>query len=462
MGSTILQSLPQRVEGLKLFESFESANFTVDQGWTVVNGTPSISNAVARQGLRSFIMDSTYPQIQYTTTAAYYMSAGYFYDDASVVGSTFKPFIIWQDTVAALIYGLGVNDAIMSGRYVMKNGSGGDSSTGILRTTGWHRFEYIYLTATGTLKLLIDGVVVKTQVVVFNPKVIKVGASAFTGTPIFGYFDWIQVMASPFISVYGLDAGQKLSVYDTTNTLVGTAAVAASGHADVDCTGINAPFDGSLVITKADGVRPYYRSGTLSLSPGDTFLLNVYDFGRRPTMFDPKPTAVRSDTESVFGNNQSVFFNDRDTVMISFTDLTEDQKNDLQRWWTTAKRGEIFSVAIDQDQIYLARTTAAPAAPVYPTGTLTVDTIIGANKGAHLMAYTSGGRIREHVQVASATGSILTLTAPQAEAIEADMLVRALYYWPYCITKDKTLNWTLTNVKLKRWTVTLTFKEAIL
>lgn len=457
MGNTILQSQARNQSGLLLVESFESTNFASDQGWTVLNGAPSISNIVSFSGLFSLIMDSSYPQIQKTFSSAYYWSAGYFYDDASVVGSTFKPFIIWKDSVAVLTYGLGVNDAIMAGRYIMKNGSGADTSTGVLRTTGWHRFEFYYNLATTTLNLKIDGVIVKTQVVTFNPTIIQVGASAFTGTPIFGYFDLIQVTRSPFFEFNELDNGQVVKLFSDADVLLGTAT-AASNVATIDASAVNQAFAGYVTITTKQGIRPFFQGGVISYASGDKWALNVFDLGRRVSSFGKPRMAARSDLESTSGKNQSLFYFSRDKVSLTLSDLTDDQVQTLHRWWGNAQTGAVFSVAIDSDDLYFQKLTANT---VGAATSITVASVAGVNKNSQLMLTRDAGIASEVAKVLSAAATTITFTAALLEQYLIGDAVRHAYYWPFCITTDQAFDPRLINPKLKRWTVTISFKEAL-
>ena len=463
--NSILQSLARRVDGLQLFESFESPNFIVDQDWTVLNGTPSISSAVSKEGIYSLIMDSTYPQIQKKFSVPFGYSSVWFYDDATQTAAGFNPQVTWTDSINGQAFTVGVNNSVDPTVYCYAQplGSGPTSTP---RTTGWHRFTVYLLTDLNVIVVMIDNVVFLRTTYTGILDTITLGAGTYTGTP-FGYFDWVQVLVDPFITVYGLTHGQYLNVVlNSAGAIIQTNHPVDAGIAQVDVSTVDFPAQGFLQVQQppyGDGL--FYQSDILTLYGGDRYLLNLYRFDRKPTAIPLiQPQQMRNDLKSVGGAKQSVFFYDQDQVTLTWRAITEAQKNELLRWWTTAKRGETFSVAIDEAQIYLDYTQFPVVG--WPTGQLMLSSP-ATQAGQVLTVQSSDGTIKENVKVASVSldnnSGIYTanLDLPQTEAVAAGLQVRALYYWPFCTTMAKNLAVVPEDIRSKRWTVSITFEELI-
>lgn len=455
MGNSILQNLARSVNGLLLLESFESVNFVQDQGWTLLNGLPVNSNDTAFSGLRSFKMDLSYPQIEKTTTA-FNFSVGYFRDDSAIVAGNFQPFIKWIDSGGA-VWALGVNDSV-SAVFYTKIINGVASATAIPRTTAWHRFSFVRNSGAATAELFIDNVSVGSAGALNSFTKIQVGARVYAGTPAFGYFDLIQVCSSANFVVSQLENGQAMTLLESNGTTVIASAVAAAGAATVSVATLNQPLQAIVKITKADGIRPFFLGPENSISGGDNWNLNVFDLGRRVSTFRKGRPSTKDDKESSSGKNQTLFYFSRDTVGMTFTDLTDAQVNELQRWWGYAKSGGIFSAAIDSEDLYAGLLTAATGA----TGSvLAVGSAVGANRNSRLMVIEANGQHFEVGEVLSIAAANITLKEQLVQQYSIGALVRHNYYWPAVITTDSNFEPALSNSKLKRWMVSISFKEAL-
>ncbi len=455
MPGTILQTLPKFSDGLLLFESFESFNFMQDQGWALSNGVPTTSNAAAKEGLRSLIMDLTFPQIQKTTTS-YKSAAGYFLDDASVVTGGLTPFMIFQ-TAGGNRHGIGVDLAVSTTHYTKMVG-GVRSATGVARTSAWHR---ISIDAAGGVNfdLKMDGTTVSSpELASVSFTKIQVGTEDYSGTIAFGYFDWIQITSTASVSFSGLQAGQVATLYTAAGSSIGTAAVSGS-TATISIPTVDSPFQAFVLITRTNGTTPYYRSPVQSFSLGDTYTLSVYSFGRKPSAFAPVPVAERQDKRSISGKNQTTFFYGLKHLSIGFTDLTEIQKNELERWWSTAQTGDTFSVALDSASIYLSSLSADITGP--GVSTFTPASAAGITKGSVLSFRNTSGSYQDTKTVTGVSAGVVTVDTPFTFKFLAGDQVRSLYYWPFVLTMDKTLNITLGNLKQKRWNASITFEEQL-
>lgn len=466
---TILQSLSTRREGLLLLESFEAPNFMLDEGWSLLQGAPTRTDMVAKEGLFSLEMNATWPAIKKILDQPFQCSTVWFYDDASETGTLYSPRVQWINTSNGDAFMLGVDNAIDPGYYMQSSPSGTGPLFSFPRSTGWHRFTVKHYPALNRMELWIDNV--RCLAVTYTAgslDAITVGSYNAVDTT-FGFFDWVQVFSDPYITIYNLEVAQFAQVVlSSGGAIIVKQAEQANGIGQVDVSDIDFPAQGYLQVLNGrvffNGDRPFYQSDMQTLNSGDIYLLNLYRFGRRPTTLSIPPLAMRNDIKAVGGPKQSVFFYDQDQVSLTFRGLTEDQKDDLTRWWTTTKRGETFSVAVEESQIYLDFTQAAVTA--FPNGQL-VLAAPAPTPGQRLAVESSDGYIKENVKVASVsfdnnTGFYTaTLDKPQAEAVLAALQVRHIYYWPFATTNVKSLAFSLEDPKTPRWTVTLSFEELI-
>lgn len=453
MGNSIIQNMAKNTDGLLLLESFESVNFMADQAWTLINGVPVTTNVVAFSGLRSLLMDLTYPLIQKTFTS-FDFSAGYFFDDAAVPPTAIEPFLVWENSGGG-VWGIGVRQATSLGFYTMII-NGVLTATAKIRTTGWHRFAVVRI--GGLAQLTIDGVAVGAATASTTFTKVRVGARVVAGITAFGYFDLIQVNASPFFNVGQLNAGQVMTLLAADGTTLIASAPSVAGTASVNVSALDQPFVGIVKVSRPDGINPFFYAAAQSLAAGDLWNLNVFDLGRRVPAFKKARAAARTDLEASSGINQSLFYYSRDIVSMTLSSLTDDQAQDLQRWWGYAKGGNAFSAAIDSDEVYVA-----PLLADTTTGaTITVpNPANGANRNAKLMLTRANGQAFSVGEVLSIAAGVITFKSPLVQKYLIGDQVRNSYYWPSVISTDMSFEPMLIHPKIKRWTVTISFKEAL-
>lgn len=464
MGNTALQSLPRLVDGLLLFENFESASFVTDQAWTVVKGTPLRSNSVAKDGVYSLQLDTTEVLLSKSfTTFPMKSGAVWFYDDATAVAAgASPPFIYWLSNLS-VIYGLGVHIATSSVNYCYRDNNGVPVDSGVARSTGWHYFKFKLV--SGNVVLYIDNVQVSSSGIAFGGTMntVKVGCP-YTVTPSyqFGFFDVVQVFTDYNLQISNLLAGQVVKLFRDDNSLLATAT-STGLTVLIDLSALNYPINGYITMTKPDGVSPYYTSPTQIFSQGDVWVFQTYDFGRKPSSFAPAPGASRVDTIATSGRQQSLLFFDRDNVTLMFTDLTEAKKNEFLKFWETIKAGQTFGCAIDSDKTF--------------RGFLSSGTqVLGGFTKTFVMVNNTGLQIGDDVQfrdqagINTMVGKIATLPAGAIVGTLTQYFVspyvagdeiRSLYFWPFAITSDLQPTVGLSDVRQRRWSIALRFKEAI-
>lgn len=469
MGSTILQSLNKWQDGLLLFESFESPNFMQDQAWTLLNGTPKTSNEVEKDGLRSFKLDLTYPWIEKDFTGFtdpnFQYSHVWFFDDAAVLTGGFTPFVQWVAASSGVTFGLGVDLSVSTVNYTYEY-NGGRHDSFIPRSDGFHMFSLVSNTDALQTDILIDGTSAYQETANLRRfRKIRLGCIDASGTEAFGYFDEVIATLLLKVFIYGVDDGTTGTI---TGDGIGVSVAPASGGVLEIAVGtpgtIEGLYTGVLALTKADGVTPYCAFASQDYAFGDFYQLDVYDFGRKPSALNFKDEDMRNDLKATLGVKQSVFFNDSDRVSMTFEDLTEAQKNRLDRWWTNAKRGNGFGVAIDSDATYFGAVTAGAGNPT--SLQITVLPKSGPAVGSKMVLRDNDGQNKQTAEVQLVTiflgSAILELTEPPVGPKQTGQQIRSLYYWPFCTSTDKSLNATLTNLTLNKWTVTINFEEAIL
>ncbi len=454
MGNTVIQTMPKTSSGLLLFESFEAPTFMADQDWTLLHGVPSISPNAAKQGLMSFIMDLTYPLISHSLpsfTAGW--SAQYFYDDATVVTGGFTPEVQWIDSMAN-VYGLGV-DLAVSTTFYTKTVAGVKTATTVARTTGWHRFTLGPVSTNWVTA--IDGTTCATFSSANAIATLKIGITVASGTIPFGFFDWVQATSSPFISVLNTQGNAVLYSSD------GTTSLASMSSNKFDVRTLDYPFDGLMRCYDASGSTPIYNGYVRSFSGGDVLALKTLDFGRKASSLTVMPSQMRNDKFSLGGQDQSVFYNARDTMGISFNLLTDEQAQSIREFWQDLQQGAYCSLAIDSGNLY----DGHMASWTYATGTgsnpLTLaPTTVGLNKGAVIRIFTETRRQQAVSTVATLVSSTqVKIAQPLQLADGAAGKVNSMYYWPVSKCTDQKLGLSLADPKTKRWNFSMNFVEVI-
>lgn len=457
--TSLIQAMVQGTDGKIFLESFEGLNWGADQQWSTTQGNPQTSQQTAEDGLKSLIMDSSFPQTENdrSSTPFDYMT-GYFFDDHTETASAFMPFLEAIRTPGTTVWGLGVDNATSTTKYTYIN-AGAKVASSVTRTTGWHRFSFRRETTDYVLK--IDGVTVATVASGSLPwEKVRVGSTNATGTT-FGFFDFIQVGKDQHITFRGLSAGQKLSLFLEDGTQIGTTVTVTGTTAQVDVSGedvINQILPVFVKLTRTDGTNPRFLSGILRAWAGDVWTLYVVDFGRKVGALDPRRNVRREDEESNSGKDQSITFNAKERVTIITNDITDAQRRQILAWWSHAQLGKSYSVAIDSNNMYNGVLTVA-AAP--GDTTVTVDDPGGAAAGAAVVLRRTDNLKAEEKVIQSVAGSVITFTDPVIYEYEIGDLVRSNRYWPVARANDKQADVGLSNLKLNRWSFLHSFREVI-
>ncbi|THF78741.1 BNR-4 repeat-containing protein [Cohnella fermenti] len=206
---------------LEFSDSFENGF----NSWTAAAGTPSMSQAQAHAGSRSYALDQDTDVIQLSLSAVANRAVTvWFYDDAA---DTSAQALAFADGNASSV-ALGVNTPTSTSQYIYRIGSVYTAS-GIARTTGWHSFGFDYRSGNG-VTLYIDGAVVITSTAETSFKRIALGDYWAGSTGAFYYddvsigtsFEWETAASNPGAG-FAEDFEQGTSAW---TTLYGTPVVA--------------------------------------------------------------------------------------------------------------------------------------------------------------------------------------------------------------------------------------------
>ena len=457
MGNTIIQNVAKVKDGQLLFESFESENFTTQQAWTLLNGVPTTSTFTSEIGTRSFILDGTFPLLEKSFPApgpTFNWSVGYFSDDTTITAGGYEPFIRWELTSGGGEWGLGVDNAVSTVFYT-RILNGVKSASPIARADGFRQFVFHHDGVD--VNLYVDGVLAGSAVPGGGTdfRFIEIGEISGAGSPSFGYIDNVQVCLNREIKFKNLTDGQVVTIFNEDNALIGTET-AAGGVANVSVGFTDSPFQGYYKISREDGVGAFIYSATQSLAAGDLFFVEIIDFGRRATTFAPVPSTNRTDKEANFPITETIWFNTRDQVQFSVNQLVHEQQKQLLRWWSQASRSIAYGVAIDSDNTINARVTVDVEDNAE---SVTVDDVGGIGRGATLILRRPDNFHQEYVEVASVAGLVVTLTGPTMYEYPAGSFVRSEFFWPQALSNDRALGISLSNIKVKRWNFSHSFKE---
>lgn len=464
MSGTLIQTLGQNTEGQILFEDFESPGFVFDQGWTIVHGVPVQSPNVAKRGQYSFPMDSSYPAIKKTLAAPIQSAlvSVWFYDDASNTTSTFSPLIQFKDNSTST-FAIGVDNSTSTTKYVFNKGAGNYAST-VTRTTGWHRFTF--WCTYGEADMWIDNTDQQTVLATFAfLESVTVGASNYTSTA-FGYFDWVQLSSNRYINVAPTASGDTVSFTSTAGTVYSPLGVSIGGGiSGYDFALVDFPLEGDLTIKSQASGQIYYHGLDMSFWGGDIWTYQPFSFGRRPSLINTPPMATRDDRYANSGIRQSTFFNSIERAQLVFTDLTEQQKNQIQGVWSIMARGGAFGVALYEERVFLATLANGATYPATPGNTqVQLSTVAGLGVGDRLVLRSATGYSREILTVSfiGSAPNVVTFSTPLVDTYSDGDQARALYYWPQARATDKGLQQSLTNPrKQSRWNITLNFEETL-
>jgi len=452
--TSLIQALLPSVDGRVMFESFEGLNWQTDQSWQIINGTPVSSSNAAEEGLKSLILDSTFPHIY--NAKEFELCVGYFYDDSSETTGGIKPFLRCRVKGTANFYGLGVDNSVSTTHYC-KNVAGVITATSIARTTAWHRFAIM---KSGTAVVLIvdtstEHTAAGAATDVFDR--VEVGCTVYAGTH-FGYFDYIQLADSKDIEVKGLSPGQKVSFYKEDDTQIGSTVTVTVDSASFSVEAEDFPLSSYFKITRTDGTNPRFRSPLLKAWAGDDYILYEVDFSRKVTAPEPIRIVKLENKESNSGKNEGIFFHARETCRVAWEHITDEQMQSLLTWWSYAQQSKVYSVAIDSNQMYDGRLSAAATA--YATGVTVVDAA-GLQAGAWCILKRTDNVRADFVQIASVSGTTVTFNGNINYSYRVGDILRSIYYFPFVINTDNQLNTRLVNQKAKRWTFMHSFKESL-
>jgi hypothetical protein len=471
---TLFQALIPISKGILFQESFEPDSWVTDNGWVTVNGYPVNSTNQYYDGVKSFVMDSSFPFIKQTLyNTPFKWAQGWFYDDATNTTGK-RSFIYFAETTLSVMWGIGVDNATSITKYTMVINNSVSASS-VSRTTGWHQFQ-IQWDSSNKYILYIDNTAICSSTAMLYPfTTIEVGTPDTSGNNPIGYFDLVQATTLPYITFKNLSDNQVVLFPvsgDTATSSSGTAILNLNGYFDAFVQArLNSIYntDPYVVITKTDGKTFRFISDVINFGRGDVYALFELEFSRKATMFDVKKSVKRTDNESNSGVNEGQFFNARDVVSLTLSDLSESDILKLNTWWSYAQNSNSYSVAIDSNDIYFSYLVNNQVSGInYLTGFLGLSG--NPPQKSDLIISTNDRQTYENITSTIYSSGKLYLALPLINSypeISAypyntlNAFLKTRRYWPFCINTDKSLNISMANGKVKRWNFTHTFKEEI-
>jgi hypothetical protein len=451
MGNTQFQWLRKTTDGLIFMERFNNETFFTTNKWVVTRGDPKINTTIYYEGYGSFdIGASNYPLISKGVDNGdnETMVVAYFIDEPTNTtgANVFIKTMSGPSPTNAVWEGFGVDNAISTVNFTYcKSGIKYDS--GIPRDANPHRIVFIYNTApNNSFKVYVDGTMLFSRDPAYIQNLIVLGTEATSGALPFGYFDYVQVTKGPYLTINNSD-GLNNSLYDSVNSLVGTGSV-------INLKTYDFPLSAYSMMDKGNGSLQFFGD-TEDMYAGDVWTHFKLDLGRRVSTFDTKTTVKREDKESNSGKTETLNYNTRDFVSITLPDIQEDDTTKLKEWWAYAQKMNNYSVAINTDNIGGAYVASGSGT------TVVLHTVNhGIGKGATIIIKGNNNLRWNIAKVLTVAGATLTLDSTIFDLTVGDLVVIKDYY-PFALTIDNALGLTLTNVKVKRWSFSHSFKENI-
>lgn len=453
--STVFQYLTPGKPGQRLFESFESQDWQLDEGWTVVVGNPQSSDEQAYDGVRSFKLDSTFPQLRKVVTKPFRLAIVWFFDDPLQVGpGNPAPQVLWMNAAGKQL-GIGVDFGVSTVNYVYITETATVDS-GIPRVAGWNRFAMVVEGVSANFGINSNpAATFPISSAVF--KQVDLGCFNLTGTP-WGFFDALQLEADKFLHVFNFPEGDVVTLYDAARNVIDQQPV-SGGEAQLNMVDVLSPSDCYIRVSTQDG-NFRFISDVRSLAAGDSLFFNQLDFGRRPTMLDDRPMENLQDKESNSGKNEAVFFSARETGSVMFAELTQAQRDSLFSWWAWAKPRNVWSLQIERGQAaYCILTEDAGPGDT----NVTVDAVDGIRPGMKLLLSAADNLFQETMTVDYVTGKTVFFREPLGlqGSYQAGDYMRPHLFWPFLLSSDTTLGLSVSTLKQGRWSFQHAFREEL-
>jgi hypothetical protein len=360
MGTSILGYLQKIKSGVLYSETFENQNWFAAEGWTNVQGTPTYATNMSYQGLNSFICSgagATLSIIKKSVTGSGTWIQCYFFDDGTTVAATALGPFLKVKTNGGNYWQVGVrNDVSNSGGanglgYYVYGGPADESfayTSTASRSIGWHRFD-IYITS-GFLIVGVDGfssgTAHSTTDASFTEFHLCSGKTSDT-LATFGNFDSIYAFSGTVLTMLWKGTTRSGILYDSAFEFLGSLSGAGYGILVFSETAF--PVSGYLQISQNGvGAALEHQSVLTNFFPGDVYVYQSIDFGRKVTDWQPKENSLKNINQSTSGVQEVLFngYKGSHMFMVDYL-LGQQTKNKLNNFYDYCSKGYPFSMMID-------------------------------------------------------------------------------------------------------------------
>lgn len=448
MGNSILTYLAKARSGVIFHETFENDNFITAQGWTVLSGAPANTSNQYKGGIKSFLcnLNDTIRKTITDTQSGTQMFSGFFYDDTTHTTEQ-GPYLKLKTSNNKFIQ-IGVRNGVSSTYYVTNATDtfteDSFAVTTVARVTGWHKFD-VLISAVGVIQVKIDNTLVRQHSALTPPfyfTYVFCCSNTIAGTGAsFGYFDEIYVFHNSQVNIQGL--GSRTAVEEGVQAFT---IFPLQEHYRIDQSG-------SL------GARTSMFTQLMDVYPGDIYVYNEIDFGRRVTMLQPIPRTLTSLNQSAGGFTETFKFGLKD-VFSFLVDVLDgiDWKQKADMWYYHASQGNPFSLLVDKDHPAIALVSAALSPLAADTFTITIDTsqTIDTSEFTVGRRYVIRGADNFYKQVAvlaSKTDTTLTFTGTLMQPVAVGDYVYDQLMFPLLELGNQPLGLRLTDARnvLYQW-----------
>jgi hypothetical protein len=382
-GVSIISYLQKQRDGVVFQETFENVNFLAADGWTVLQGSPANTQAQAVAGISSWdntagnqsmpiakkiITDTNVDNPNTDPNGTGFFLSGWFYDPLTTSGGLYTQSGAYPGPYLKLnmsngkYFSIGVRNSISTSYYsYAPAGVSSDQPTSAstaLRINGWHNFCFYQNGSNpGNLVGLIDGGHVVFLDTISTGIISEIhlcaGTSSDSGSS-FGYFDQIGYYRNQYFGVKGTTSSVGLNddfcFYNSSNNFIsrGTTYPVFSG----EFPGLNALFPSNVYAeyssTYSVNKNLTFRTPLMTVNPGDTYSIQVINFGRKITTYDPFIKELQSVSQSTVGVRETNNYGLKGTVSFSINSLAGwswKQAND--NWFLNSVQGNPFSLMVD-------------------------------------------------------------------------------------------------------------------
>lgn len=412
-------------DGVVFSEGFENDNFISADGWTVLQGSPANSSAQYKDGIKSWDNSANAQSLPVAKKIITDMNIDlgtfgfgigvWFYDtgDTTSPGPYFK-----IKTTDGKFWSIGVRNSVSTTNYSYAAGSiFGDqptTATSVNRSVGWHHF-FFYITGMGSvMNVSLDGGAFSIAgTSSFVSEIYLCADTVGGGGPSFGFFDDVTYFRNIQTQInYDSSLGDGWTkVYDSGNNLVSQSV--NSNPSALNLFNTVYPFFGFIEFgDETTTVKLILRSPLMQINPGDIYLLNSIQLGRKLTAYKPLLASKKNVNESTSGVEETIFNANKNKLSFGVKNLDGlALKEQVDEWFNYADQGGVFSILVE-DQNNGFGVISAALAPNGNTATIMSNLYTNPTDpftvGRQYVIFDPANTRRQTVTLASKTSTVLT------------------------------------------------------